>query len=134
MAAKGSHAWGRIPRKDREGGAAAVELAFVLPILLLLVMGIIEFGHAYNTQISLTNAAREGVRVMAITQDSDDATEAALKAASSIPGVTAASITVPDDCTGGTQVTVTIHYELDTITGFAGPFDLSGKGVMLCGG
>jgi hypothetical protein len=49
-----------------EQGAAAVEMALVLPILLLVVFGIIDFGFAFNAQISLTQAAREGVRVGAI--------------------------------------------------------------------
>ncbi len=134
MAAKGVRARGCTPSTQSERGAAAVEMAFVLPILLALVMGIIEFGHAYNTQISLTNAAREGVRVMAITHDPNDATNAALSAAVSVNDLTATSVTVPDDCTGGEQVTLTINYSLETITGFAGPFNLTGKGVMLCGG
>jgi len=47
-------------RSDR--GAAAVEFALVAPILILLVVGIAEFGRAYNVQNSLSAAAREGVR------------------------------------------------------------------------
>ncbi|MCT1433984.1 pilus assembly protein, partial [Dietzia maris] len=52
------------PSRDR--GAAAVEFALVLPILLLLVLGILEFGRAYHVQTILSNAARDGVRVMAL--------------------------------------------------------------------
>jgi Flp pilus assembly protein TadG len=45
-----------------EDGAAAIEFALVLPILLLLVFGIIEFGFAlYNKEV-ITNASREGAR------------------------------------------------------------------------
>ncbi|HKU29947.1 MAG TPA: TadE/TadG family type IV pilus assembly protein, partial [Arthrobacter sp.] len=44
--------------KASERGAAAVEFALVAPILVLLVLGIMEFGRAYNAQVSLTNAAR----------------------------------------------------------------------------
>jgi hypothetical protein len=49
-----------------EQGAAAVEMALVLPLLLLIVFGIIDFGFAFNAQISLTQATREGVRVGAL--------------------------------------------------------------------
>ena len=46
-----------------ERGAALVETAFVLPIMLLVCVGILEFGRAYQTWQILTNAAREGARV-----------------------------------------------------------------------
>ena len=47
-------------------GAAAVELLIVFPILFALFVGIVDFGAAFNAQISLTQATREGVRVGAI--------------------------------------------------------------------
>ncbi|MEQ8198647.1 MAG: TadE family protein, partial [Clostridiaceae bacterium] len=37
-----------------------VETALVLPIIILIVFGIIEFGRILNTYIVLTNASREG--------------------------------------------------------------------------
>ena len=43
-------------------GVAAVELAFCLPILMLLVCGSIEFGLLFYNQQVITNASREGVR------------------------------------------------------------------------
>jgi Flp pilus assembly protein TadG len=49
-----------------EAGAAAVEFAFVLPVLLLLLFGIVEFGRAWNVRQTLTDAAREGARVAAV--------------------------------------------------------------------
>jgi Flp pilus assembly pilin Flp len=48
-------------RRDQEG-AAAVEFALLLPLLVLLLFGMIEFGLAFNTRIQATNAAREGAR------------------------------------------------------------------------
>ena len=45
-------------RKER--GAVAVEMAMILPLLLLILMGTIEFGRVLNVQVSLTQAAREG--------------------------------------------------------------------------
>jgi hypothetical protein len=44
-------------------GDAAVEMALVLPLLLFLRMGIIEFGRAFNAQIPLSRAAGEGFRL-----------------------------------------------------------------------
>lgn len=119
-----------------ERGAVAVEFAIVLPVLLALVMGIMEFGRAFNTQISLTNAAREGVRVMAISNDPAAAKAATKNAAVSLdPALTDSNISFSQpSCSPTQQMTVTITYTLSTITGFAGPFTLTGKGVMLCGG
>ena len=50
-------------RGARDRGAAAVEFALLLPLLLLIVFGIIDFGRALNAQITLTQAAREGARL-----------------------------------------------------------------------
>ena len=47
-------------------GAAAVEFALLLPLLLLIVFGIVDLGRAINAQITLTQAAREGARVLAL--------------------------------------------------------------------
>ena len=49
-----------------ERGAAAVEMALVLPVLLFLLMAMIDFGRAYNAQIQVSAAAREGVRLAAL--------------------------------------------------------------------
>jgi Flp pilus assembly protein TadG len=120
---------------DSERGAAAVEFAILLPLLLMLVLGTIEFGRAYNAQITLTNAARDGVRVMAIANDPAGAKTAAINAAASVNSIPASDISLSTTaCSTGNQVTLTIKYNLSTITGIAGPFPMTGKGVMLCGG
>ncbi|MFF1251026.1 TadE/TadG family type IV pilus assembly protein [Pseudarthrobacter sp. NPDC058329] len=121
---------------DSERGAAAVEFAILLPLLLMLVLGTIEFGRAYNAQITLTNAARDGVRVMAIANDPVSAKVAAKNAAASVgTTIPTSDVTLSTNtCSTGAQVTLTIKYSLSTITGIAGPFSMTGKGVMLCGG
>ena len=52
--------------KNNENGQTLVEFALILPILLLLVMGIIQFGIIFSAQIGITNAAREGARAAAV--------------------------------------------------------------------
>ncbi|MEU4604440.1 TadE family protein [Kribbella sp. NPDC023972] len=49
-------------------GATAVEFALLLPLLLVLVLGVIDFGRLLNAQITLTQAAREGARLVALGQ------------------------------------------------------------------
>ena len=57
-----------------EGGAAALEMALLLPLLLLLIMGILEFGYVFFVDLTLTNAVREGARVGVVVPDENDVT------------------------------------------------------------
>lgn len=120
-----------------ERGAAAVEFALVLPVLVLLVMGLMEFSLVFNAQLSLSNAAREGARVMAISNDPALARNAAINAAPSInPALTAGDIVItPATCAAGVSADVTISHDAQLLTGFFGAtLPLTGVGVMLCGG
>ncbi len=56
-------------------GAALVEAAMVIPIVLLISAGIFEFGRAYQTWQVLTNAAREGTRVAVLPNGAPASTE-----------------------------------------------------------
>lgn len=53
--------------RKTEGGQALVEMALVLPILLLLVFGIVEFGRILNAKLIVSNASREGARYAAVS-------------------------------------------------------------------
>ena len=50
-------------------GQSVLELALILPILLMLVFGIAEFGRAWMTLNVLTGAVREGARIASVTPD-----------------------------------------------------------------
>jgi len=63
----------------REEGAALIEAAFVLPILLFVSVGIIEFGRAFQTWQVVTNAAREGARVAVLSGMDDTAVTTRVK-------------------------------------------------------
>jgi Flp pilus assembly protein TadG len=52
-------------------GAELIELGLALPLLLILVMGIIDFGKAYNTKHVMANASREAARIISSTPLSD---------------------------------------------------------------
>ena len=124
-----------------EHGASAVEFAFIVPLLLLLVLGIAEFGHAFQVQGTLSAAAREGARVMALQNDPAAARAAVRSATPTLdPAVTDGQITVaPTACpltsTTTANVRVTVDYPMPFLTDFFGAdIDLTGTGVMRCNG
>ncbi|MGK7222254.1 TadE/TadG family type IV pilus assembly protein [Kocuria flava] len=121
-------------RVRTERGAAAVEFALVVPILLALLLGIIEFGRAYNMQISLTHAARETVRTMAVGNVWADAVSRGTTAAPAIDLSAADFAAVPAACTPGQQISVTVTHQLETITGITDGLTLTGEAAMRCGG
>ncbi len=61
-----------IARLRRQEGAALIEAAFTLPLMLFVCIGILEFGRAYQAWQVVTNASREGARI-AVLPGMDDA-------------------------------------------------------------
>ena len=123
-----------VDKRARQQGAAMVELALILPVLIVLVFGIIEFGRAFNADISLTHAAREGAREYAITQDTMAGIAAAKGAATSL-NTGDMSFTV-SACRLGDPATMRIKYPFTFSIPFVPlrPIQLSAEGVMRCGG
>ena len=94
---------------------ALVEVAILLPILLLLVLGAMDFGRIFYAKIVLTNAAREGANYLSRNPDDGDSAYASTinainnEAASS--GINATMLTIPTPvncCTPGDKVGVTV--------------------------
>lgn len=56
----------RIVRGRGRQGQALVEFALILPLLMLVLFGIVEFGRAWNAKQVLTDAAREGARLAVV--------------------------------------------------------------------
>jgi Flp pilus assembly protein TadG len=125
----------RFRARGRERGAAAVEFALVAPVLLALVGGIVEFSHTYNLQISVTQAAREAARNMAVHNDQGLARAAAVAGA---PGLNPTAFTfafAPAACAKDLTANVTVTYTGGALTGMFGPtVTLRGVGAMRCGG
>ncbi|SDL41024.1 TadE/TadG family type IV pilus assembly protein [Tessaracoccus oleiagri] len=114
-------------------GAAAVEFALVLPVLVTLILGSAEFGFLAYLNASAAGAAREAARVMAISQDEEAAREAIDEYFVISSGPT--YIDVPATCSAGAPVEVYVEYRYDTLTKFFGEqFTARGRGEMRCGG
>jgi Flp pilus assembly protein TadG len=109
-----------------------VEFALLLPLLLLLVFGIIDFGRALNAQITLTQAAREGARLAALGQPNVASRTQA--AAVGLSGVTVAVTPCPSGATQTTSAVVTARYSFNFVTpigAIAGLFGGNGLGARI---
>lgn len=67
-------------RTTNERGTALLEAAVTIPLLLLVAVGIFEFGRAYQTWQVLTNAAREGARIAVLPNPVAGAPESRVRA------------------------------------------------------
>ncbi len=119
-----AHRWNVRRRLDvgDERGAVAVEFALIFPVLVLLLVGIIEYGSVFNAQLLVQGAAREGAREMALTGDTAQAQAATVDAADGLaPRLTAGDVAITGGpCASGTNITVTIHYVHPFLTGMFG--------------
>ncbi len=109
-------------RATREDGQALIEAALTIPLLLLLAIGILEFGRAYQTWEILTNAAREGARIAVVPSPEAGAAEARVReymqlgrlskfASAEVIVNRNASITVNGNPVSATQVTVNYPFD-----------------------
>jgi Flp pilus assembly protein TadG len=108
------------PTVRDERGQTAVEFALVAPLLIVLLLGIIQFGIAFHNYVTITDAARAGARQAIVARfggsgNFNAATQTVKDAASSLdqkllakPG--AIQITSAGGMVAGSQVTVTVNY------------------------
>lgn len=125
-------------RVDR--GSAAVEFALVLPVLLLVIFGIVDFGRMLAAKITLTEAAREGARATALVNADEGRIRIAAASGDLGQTVTSSISDCPVPAGIADDATVVVSYEFRFITPFAllarpGASDtvtLTAKGVMPC--
>jgi len=130
-------------RQARDRGAAAIEFALLFPLLMLIVFGTIDFGRALNEQITLTQAAREGVRLDALGEPNVAAQTRAAATGLSPVGVTVTAC--PPGSAPTSNAVVNVSYQFNFITpigaiaglfggsgGLGSPVTLTAQGVMPC--
>ncbi len=119
-------------KTTRERGATAVEFALILPLLVMFVFGIVEFGRGYQARLTVTHAAREGVRVLAVTEDQAAAEAAALAAVAGIDPTNVTITSIP--CSAGLPAEVLVSYPIVIDIPLTGTrsITLNGRAVMTC--
>ena len=115
-------------RIRNERGAALLETAITIPIILLISVGIFEFGRAYQTWQVLTNAAREGARVAILSGTTDDQVRNVVTSymnGGRLTGVNTANIAINRNVgvagwtAGGSQVTINYPFQFIVLNGVA---------------
>jgi hypothetical protein len=104
-----------------------VEFILVLPVLLIVLLGIFQFGITFKNYISLTDAVRAGARTAAVSRYTVDpvaTTKARVKTASDLSGMADSDVNVQSTWLHGDDVVVTAKY----------PYRISLLGVVLASG
>lgn len=118
-------------RRDGEKGQNLVEFAMVLPIFLILVFAIVDFGMGFHAWITVSNAAREGARIGAVGADEATIEARVVDTASSLAeddlNITVGNA-VPDG-EPGEAVTVDVEYDYELITPLSNLLSLFGGGL-----
>jgi Flp pilus assembly protein TadG len=111
-----------------ERGVAAVEFAIILPVLVMMLMGIIDWGFFFFFSESIVNAAREGARAGAVQEDSGDTESTAQSVAeaylagASIAVGTGANQATATASLAGSDLSVTVDMDdFSGLTGFLAP-------------
>ena len=91
-------------RRGGENGQAIIELALTLPLLLVIVLGIFDFGFMFQRYEVVTNAAREGARVGVLPGYRVDDAQARAIAYLSAGGLGGTSTVNVADCDSGALV------------------------------
>lgn len=103
--------WSRLHRQD---GQALVEFVIVLPLLVLLVFGITQFGLAFRNHLAITDAARVAARAAAVKRTSSPCAAANTAIQNTVSAGQWAQVSSRITCTAGPnigdQVKITIKY------------------------
>lgn len=102
----------------REEGQSMVEFAMVLPVLILLLMGIIEFGRVISAYMVINNLAREGARFAAVGKTDSQITTLLFNESATLDQERLEVYFSPAyaDRIKGEPLKVTVNYSVDLIT------------------
>lgn len=104
-----------IPKDQR--GQSMVELALVLPILLVLLMGAVEFGRIFHSYLIITNASREGARVAVLGSEDANVNSRVGQVTSTLDSTKLLTSITPDPAQrqSGALATVEVRYSISLV-------------------
>jgi Flp pilus assembly protein TadG len=94
---------------DRARGQATVELALVLPVVIMLLLAVVQVALVARAQVLVAGAARDAARAAAVAGDPDAARRAALDGSGLDPARLTVEVEIGDDV-----VRATVRYRDDT--------------------
>lgn len=100
-----------------ERGQSLVEFALILPLLILMLFGIIDFGRIFHAYLTIDHAGREAARAASIGKDDTQVTNTAVTDAVGL-GLTADRVAITPTGTrvSGNEVSITITYPITFLT------------------
>lgn len=116
----------------RKKGQTLVETAFLLPLFILVLAGILDFGWILGNQLMVSNGCRDGARYAIVNSEAANLQTLVTTRVSSNPGL-ASSTDVTVSVTKSTDqldLTVTVNKKVRVLTPLAGVF-LGGQEIIL---
>ncbi len=102
-------------------GQSLVEFALVLPIILMILLGLLDFGRAFYTMVALRDAADEGASYAAIRpNDTVGIQRRAAEASTNLVTIQIEDVSIirPPTLAVGQPITVTVDFNFDLYTPF----------------
>ncbi|MCH6267630.1 TadE/TadG family type IV pilus assembly protein [Neobacillus citreus] len=101
-----------------EKGQSLVEFALILPVLVLILLGIVDFARIFHAYLTIDHAGREAARAASIGKDEATIKSIAVNQGSSI-GLTTTQVTVTNGSSGN-NATITIEFPVTFLTPLIG--------------
>lgn len=112
-----------------EKGQALVEFVFVLPLFLVLVLAVVDFGMGLHTWISVTNGAREGARLGSVQATAGEIETKVREVTNTLDQAKLTVTTTNAQGDSGEAVTVEVDYQYDLITPLGGIIGVLGGSI-----
>jgi len=114
----------------REDGQTLVEFALVIPVFLLVLFAIVDFGMAFHAWITVTNSAREGARLGAVRATSTEIEQRVRDTATSLDQLNLGVAVTNAEGQPGESVVVDVSYDYSLMTPLADLLNLISGGVI----